>query len=112
MSDVVKQLPLNPVEFRILMALLDGPSYGTRIVEQIEARGDVGRKLYPANLFRRIRDLLGKGLLEETTAPAEADPRRTYLRLTDLGREVARAEATRLRALLDEAIGHDLLPGS
>lgn len=112
MSDVTRYLPLNPLEFRILMALLGGPSYGTQIVEEIESRGDRGRKLYPANLFRRIRDLLGKGLLEETGAPEGADPRRTYLELTDLGRAVARAEAGRLRALVDEAIGHDLLPGS
>jgi DNA-binding PadR family transcriptional regulator len=102
-------LPLHPVEFRILMTLLDGPSYGTSIVQEIE-RKDGGRaRLYPANLFRRIRDLLARELLEECDAPAGADPRRTYVRLTRTGRAVARAEAVRLKALLDEAIGHDLL---
>ena len=48
--------PLHPHEFRILLALMEGPSFGTRIVEEIERR-EKGTKLYPANLYRRIRDL-------------------------------------------------------
>lgn len=92
------------------MALLAGASYGTRIVQEIESREEGSRKLYPANLFRRIRDLAARGLLEEAEAPDGADPRRTYLQLTALGRGVARAEAIRLRRLVDEAVGHDLLP--
>jgi DNA-binding PadR family transcriptional regulator len=103
-------LPLHPLEFRILMALLDGPSYGTRIVEEIEERERGRTKIYPANLFRRIRDLLARELLEQCAAPEGADPRRTYVRLTRTGRAVARAEAERLRELVREAAGHDLLP--
>jgi len=106
---VRSHLPLHPLEFRILLALLEGPSYGTRIVEEIEKR-EVGRtKIYPANLFRRIRDLLSRELLEECAAPEGADPRRTYVRLTRTGRAVARAEAERLRELVAEAIDHELL---
>ena len=104
-------LPLHPIEFRILMSLVDGPSYGTRIVEEIEAREAARTKLYPANLYRRIRDLLSEGLLEEAPAPKGADPRRTYLRLTRLGRAVVRAEARRLQELVADAIDLDLLPG-
>lgn len=103
-------LPLHAMEFRILLALADeGTSYGTRIVETIEAREGPRATLYPANLFRRIRDLAARGLVEEADAPEGADPRRTYLRLTDLGRAVARAEARRLRGLVDEARALDLL---
>jgi DNA-binding PadR family transcriptional regulator len=105
-------LPLHPLEFRILMSLLDGPSYGTAIVEHIEDREGKARKLYPANLFRRIRDLLGKRLLEECSAPEGADPRRSYVRLTRTGRAVARAEARRLQELVAEAVSRDLLPGA
>jgi DNA-binding PadR family transcriptional regulator len=103
-------IPLHPHDFRILMALTDRPSYGTEIVRGIEAV-EGGAKLYPANLFRRIRDLLHRGLLEECRAPEGADPRRTYVRLTKTGREVARAEARRLRDLVREAAALDLLPG-
>ncbi len=102
--------PLHPHEFRILLAAVDGPTYGTEIVRVVEeAEGDRAR-LYPANLFRRIRNLLARGLLEECAPPAAADPRRTYVRLTPAGRAAAHAEAVRLRELVRAAAAHDLLP--
>jgi DNA-binding PadR family transcriptional regulator len=103
--------PLHALEFRILMALADGPSYGTRIVQEIEERERSRMRIYPANLFRRIRDLLARGLLEECEAPDGADPRRSYVRLTATGRAVARVEAERLRELVTEAARHELLGG-
>lgn len=102
-SDPIRHLPLHPLDFRILLALLGGPSYGTRIVEEIEAREGPGKRIYPANLFRRIRDLLADGILEEAPSPEDADPRRTYVRLTALGHAVAVAEGARLRELVAEA---------
>lgn len=102
-------LPLHPFEMRILMALTEGPSYGTRIVEQIEERIGGREKIYPANLYRRVRDLLKRGLVEEADAPEGADPRRTYVRLTALGTAVARAEARRLQELVEDAARHRLL---
>lgn len=110
MSRARNHLPLHPLEFRVLLALLDGPSYGMRIVELIEAREGHRTKLYPANLYRRIRDLMSDGLIEDAPAPPNADPRRSYLRLTPLGRAVARAEARRLRDLVADAERHRLLP--
>lgn len=110
--DPAQHLPLHALEFRILLALLEGTSYGTRIVEHIEAAEGHRMRLYPANLYRRIRDLLARGLLAEAPAPKGADPRRTYLRITDVGRAVARAEARRLQELVGEAARHRLLPGS
>jgi DNA-binding PadR family transcriptional regulator len=92
------------------MALLEGPSYGNRIVDEIERTEQGGRKLYPANLYRRIRDLMRRGLVEDAAAPKGADPRRSYVRLTALGRAAARAEARRLRDLVDDAKRHRLLP--
>ncbi|MDX1493524.1 MAG: helix-turn-helix transcriptional regulator [Longimicrobiales bacterium] len=111
MSTPEDHLPLHPLEFRILMALLDGASYGTHIVEAIEAQEE-GRKLYPANLYRRIRSLLADGLIQEAPAPEGADPRRTYLRLTPEGRAVAAAEARRLRDLVAAAARHRLIGGA
>jgi len=109
MSDIHDFLPLHPLELRILLVLLEGVSYGTRIVQAIEER-EADRKLYPATLFRRIRTLMSDGLVEEAAAPADADPRRTYLRITGLGREVASAEARRLRELVADAAAVELLP--
>jgi DNA-binding PadR family transcriptional regulator len=101
-------LPLHPLAFRVLLAVVDGPSFGTAIVQKIE-EAERTTRLYPANLYRRIRDLLADGLLEECPRPEGADPRRTYVRLTDLGRAVARAEAERLRDLVTDARSVDLL---
>lgn len=102
-------LPLHPLAFRVLLTLVEGPSFGTEIVERIEAVEHGGKRLYPANLYRRVRDLLAVGLLVECAAPEGADPRRTYVELTPLGRQVAEAEARRLRALVADAEGLDLL---
>lgn len=95
-------LPLHPLAFRVLMAVVEGPSFGTAIVQRIEAQ-EADTTLYPANLYRRIRDLLADGLLAECEGPDGSDPRRTYVRLTDFGATVARAEARRLRALVMDA---------
>lgn len=102
-------LPLHPLEFRILMTLLEGASFGTQIIEQIESSESGRRKLYPANLYRRIRDLMSDGLVEDASAPAGADPRRSYVRLTRMGRSVAKAEAARLADLVADARRHQLL---
>lgn len=106
-AETLQHLPLNPVDFRMLLALLDGPSYGTRIVEAIEAREGEWRKLYPANLYRRVRELLNKGVIAECSGPEGADPRRNYVCLTDLGRAVVVAETRRLRELLADAERRD-----
>jgi DNA-binding PadR family transcriptional regulator len=109
-ADPASFLPLHPLEFRILMALLAGPSYGTWIVQEIEEREGDRARLYPANLFRRIRDLLSRDLIEECGRPTGADPRRTYVRLTPLGQAVVRLEAQRLNELVMDARDHQLLP--
>jgi DNA-binding PadR family transcriptional regulator len=101
MAEARSFLPLHPLEFRILLALLDGPRHGYEIVRGIEAEGGHGR-LYPANLYRRIRDLLASELIEEVEVEAAADRRRRYLRATRLGRNVARLEARRLKQLVQD----------
>jgi DNA-binding PadR family transcriptional regulator len=106
--DPASFLPMHPLAFRVLMAVVKGPSFGTAIVQDIEAAED-GTQLYPANLYRRIRDLVAEGLLEVCDGPEGADPRRTYVRLTSLGRTVAQAEAHRLDKLALDARALDLL---
>ena len=97
-------LPLSPLEFRILLVLMGGASHAYRIVKEIEAR-EAGETVYPANLYRRIRDLLELGLIEEVggVAGEEGGRRRTLLRASELGRRVAKAEAKRLEALVLDA---------
>lgn len=85
--------------------LLDGPAHGYRIVKEIEDREKALPSIYPGNLYRRIRDLRGKRLLEEVPPPlaSDADPRRKYFSPTSLGEAVAKAEGARLESLLKEA---------
>ena len=103
-------LPLHPEAFRILLVLRSGEQHGYAIVKELERDpGHPGRVL-PANLYRRIRWLLERGLVEESQRrpdPALEDERRRYFRLTALGEALARAEAVRLKELLAGA--RDLL---
>jgi DNA-binding PadR family transcriptional regulator len=99
-------LPLHPLELRILLAVIDAPSHAYRIVKEIEAAEGHRFRLHPANLYRRIRDLAAKDLIEEVEAPVDADPSerpRTFYGATPLGRQVARAETARLEELLRNA---------
>jgi DNA-binding PadR family transcriptional regulator len=110
MREAESFLPLHPLEFRILLELLEGPSHGYEIVRSIEAEGGCGR-VYPANLYRRIRDLLTSELIEEIDVESDdvAHARRRYVRVMRLGRSVARAEARRLRAVVQDSRVNALL---
>jgi len=96
-------LPLPQTAFHILVALAQGDRHGYAIMQDVAA-GTVGNlKLNPGTLYTTIRRLLEQGLvieLDERPDPEEDDERRRYYRLSDLGREVAKAEAARLRQTL------------
>jgi DNA-binding PadR family transcriptional regulator len=113
-KDPSEFLPLHSLEFRILMSLRDGCRHGYAIVKDVEARAGGGETVYPANLYRRIRNLLAAGLLAEAEPPAGSEPdddrQRKYFRLTPLGLTVAHAEAARLASLLSEAREKELFP--
>jgi len=105
-STIEQHLPLHPEAFRILLVLRAGELHGYAIVKDLER--DAGRpgRVLPANLYRRIRNLLQKGLIAETdrrSDPDLDDERRRYFKITDLGEAVARAEAERLSGLLAQA---------
>jgi DNA-binding PadR family transcriptional regulator len=106
-----RHLPLHPLEFQILLSLTDGVTHAYEIVQGIEARQPAWNRILPTNLYRRIRRLASSGLIEEVDVDTPADERkRRYFAITDLGREVAGAEATRLRGLLLEAESAGVLP--
>ena len=103
--DAERFVPLHPLEFRILLVLWNETAHGYRIVKAIEESDGAWSRIFPANLYRRLRDLLAQGLIEEADPadPADADPRRRYFRITALGRRVARLEAKRLSELAHDA---------
>lgn len=104
--DVESFLPLHPNSFRILVALREEEQHGYALVKALEADPGVPGKIMPANLYRRIRTLHEQGLIAETDQrpdPEIDDERRRYFKVTPLGEAVARAEAVRLKSLVDQA---------
>ena len=105
--------PLTPVAFDILLALLEGEAHGYAIMRSVTERTGGRVRLLPGTMYRAFNRLQEQGLIDESGErpdPAVDDQRRRYYRLTELGREVAAAEASRLAASVRFAVDSDLLP--
>ena len=108
---VEKHLPLKALVFQILLGLADGERHGWSLVRDVQQRGGFGR-LMPGNFYRTLRSMVSDGFIEESDSrPGSAtdDERRRYFRLTELGQQVAAAEAKRLEAVVIEARARRLL---
>ncbi len=107
-------LPLRPVDFHILMVLLDKKRHGYGIVQDIADRTKGKIKLVPGNFYAMLNRLIDNGLIADAARPGkEADGiRRRYYRITPVGKRVAAAEALRLKELVEEAEARQLLRGS
>jgi DNA-binding PadR family transcriptional regulator len=99
---VDSRLPLRPADFQILMVVAKGPMHAYGISKATEDNGPGGVRLEIGSLYRTLNRLRTDGLLRETET-TESGPqnqtRRGYA-ITDLGREVAAAEAARLEAVV------------
>lgn len=104
--------PLTSAQFHILVTLAQGPRHGYGIMQEVEERTEGAVELAPGTLYRSLRQLMDRGLIQETeglpdTGPDSGKPRRSYA-LSARGRVVAAEEARRLRSLsgwADEALG-------
>lgn len=107
-------LPLANAETSILVTLLSGEQHGYSIMKRIEANGDRFTVLGATTLYRNIKKLLKRGLIEEVPPPANVDKddeRRKYYRLTGIGRRVTNAELDRLQGLINVAKRERALQG-
>jgi DNA-binding PadR family transcriptional regulator len=104
-------LPLKHDVFDILLVLLEGDAHGYRILKEARPRAGRTGQLQAGTLYRLLRQMLDRGLVEEVEAsPREAtDERRRFYRLTTFGRAVVRAEAKRLASVLGIVRRHRLL---
>ena len=105
-------MQLPPAVFHILVSLADGDRHGYAIIQDVASRTGGEVKLGPGTLYRSIQRMLEQHLIVETDsrpAPDADDERRRYYRLTPFGRQVARAEAERLSALVAMARSTGLL---
>ena len=101
-------LPLHPFDLRILIVLAAGPAHGYPIIKAIEEKDGSWKRVLPANLYRRLRDLRARGLVMEVDPPAGSprdDRARRTFALTEVGHQVAIAETRRLEALVLDARG-------
>jgi DNA-binding PadR family transcriptional regulator len=108
-------LPMTPAVFNILLALADGEKHGYAIMLEVEANTNGEVKMGPGTLYGSIKRLLAAGLIEETEErpdPQMDDQRRRYYRLSGLGRNAVRAEATRLQSQVSLARQKQVLDGS
>ena len=106
-------LPLTPAVLDIVVALGAEELHGYGIMREVRRRTDGRRRLPPGTLYRSLRQMQEKGLVEESKERPDADlddERRRYYRLTDLGRKVAVAEVERLEGLVRAARSKGLVP--
>jgi DNA-binding PadR family transcriptional regulator len=104
--DPASLLPLTPGMFQVLIALADGDKHGYAIIKEVSRRTGGETSLGAGTLYTIIRRFVQEGVIVETDErpdPALDDERRRYYRLTEFGRQLARAEARRMESALDMA---------
>lgn len=108
-DDVERHLPLKPVVFHILLALVESDLHGYGVIQSVRERSDGRIDLQTGPFYRHLNKLVEAELVEEAPSrPVNDDPRRgAYYRLTADGVDVVRAEADRLATLVSatEALG-------
>ena len=112
-AEVASFLPLPPATFHVLVALAGEELHGYAILQDVASRTVGSVQMGAGTLYRSIHRMLEQGLVAESSErpdPALDDERRRYYRITPLGAAVARAEASRLAALVDLARAKGLAP--
>ncbi len=112
--DAKAYLPLTPAMFHVLLALADGEKHGYAIMKEVARRTHGNVHLSVGTLYGIIKRLDSEGMILESAErpdPGLDDERRRYYRLSELGREVAIAEAERLEEVIAIARAKHLLRG-
>jgi len=107
-------LPLPDFWLHILLVLGDGPSHGYAIGKMMQERSDGRLSPTTGTLYHALRRLNEEGLICEAQVSSSDEakgPRRQYFKLTQFGRRVFAAEASRLKAVLAAARRSKLVPG-
>jgi DNA-binding PadR family transcriptional regulator len=96
--------PLRPAELFVLAALHSAPLHGYGLTQEVVSRSQGRIQIRPGNLYRVLDRLLERGLIEVHERASAADDRRTYYRITALGRRIAQAEARVLADVIGELL--------
>ena len=103
-------LPLTHVVYHVLLSLSSSERHGYGIIKDVADRTAGRLELEAGTLYAAIKRMRDEGLIEEATAPEDADARRRYYGLTPFGRRVLRAESERLAELVQLAREARVLP--
>ena len=97
-------LPLSSAALHILLALAGEDLHGYGIMLEVARQSEGIYKLGPGTLYDNLQKLIQGGWVKELgPRRGDDDPRRRYYRLTDAGRDVLRAEISRLAQVVREA---------
>lgn len=96
-----KDLPLTEAVFYILLALRH-PNHGYGIIQEVEEMTDGRVTLGAGTLYGAIQNLEKKDWISVYSEEAGSRKKKEYL-ITDLGREVFRAERERISELAENA---------
>lgn len=103
-------LALKPADFYILLVLCETPLHGYGLRKAVARESGGAAALEIGSLYRLLDRLLDEGWIEASAhAPAGADERRRYYRLTPGGRRVLQGEAARLREVVRRLGKRELL---
>ena len=105
-------LPLKHSTYQVLLALGDGEAmHGYAIMQTVAAMTNGREAILPGTLYAALARMVDEGLVTESAPNDDASggPPRRYYQRTRFGRDVARAESERLRALLDVARAQNIL---
>ena len=105
-AEIAKFLTLPQAVLQILVALANQERHGSAINQEVVARTGGVLRLSPGTLYGSIKRMLEDGLIVEVDdrpSPDDDDERRRYYRITQFGRDLAKAEADRLTVLLRQA---------
>lgn len=105
------ELPLTEATFCILLGLAPGPKHGYAIMKDVRQLSNQRVVLSTGTLYGALKRLLEQGWIarqDDTTVDATDRQQKVYI-LTELGRRVLAAEAARLRALMEVAVGRQVM---
>jgi PadR family transcriptional regulator, regulatory protein PadR len=107
-------LPLTEPTFLILLSLAPAAKHGYAIMKEVAALSDGRVQLSTGTLYGALKRLLAGGWIERVDEPDEDQngrDRKAY-RLTDRGRAILEAEASRMRRLAQAAAAMTAPAGS
>jgi len=113
-SDPQSLIPLRPVVFEILLMLNEAPRHGYGIMKEVTERTGGRTILGPGTLYRTLKEMQKLQLVQPANRnpDEDADERRYYYEITQFGKRVAAAEATRMQALVGVARAGKLISGT